>query len=141
MAGVTFTGDWQKLGRKITGTISKMEHATTMTQAMGEALVASTKGRFKSETGPDGNKWKPSIRAELEGGKTLTDTAVLRNSIGYEATRTHVAVGTNVVYAAIHQLGGKAGKGLAVDLPARPFLGVNDEDMAELRSIAEEFIK
>jgi phage virion morphogenesis protein len=141
MAGVSLTGDWKKLSGRLSGMVSKMQHAQTMTEAMGEALASSTKQRFKTETDPEGNKWEPSIRAMTEGGKTLTDTAVLKNSIGYEATKTHVAVGTNVVYGAIHQLGGKAGRGLAADIPERPFLGVSDADMEELKGIAEDFIQ
>lgn len=31
-----------------------------------------------------------------------------------------------MVYAAIHQFGGRAGKGKKVEIPARPFLPAND---------------
>lgn len=141
MSGVRFTGDWKKMGRKIEGLISKMDRSLSLTETVGECLVSSTKERFGKETGPDGVKWKDSDRAEAEGGKTLTDNAILKNSIGYEATRKTVAVGTNLVYGAIHQLGGMAGRGKKLELPARPYLGLDDADREEVQGIIEDFMK
>lgn len=73
---------------------------------IGASLADSTRRRFDNEQAPDGSPWPPSMRALAEGGKTLTDTARLKTSITFEADDTGVSVGTNVVYAAIHQLGG-----------------------------------
>ena len=39
-----------------------------------------------------------------------------------------VEVGSNVVYAAIHQFGGRAGKGRRARVPARPYLGIDERD-------------
>ena len=50
----------------------------------------------------------------------------------YDAYQDHVEVGTNVKYAAIHQFGGRAGRGHRAEIPARPFLGVADEDWGEI---------
>lgn len=65
-----------------------------------------TQRRFETESGPDGSPWPPSLRALAEGGQTLTDTARLRQSIVSRADRRGFEVGTNLVYAAIHQFGG-----------------------------------
>jgi phage virion morphogenesis protein len=107
---------------------------------IGEALVSSTVERFESGEGPDGTAWKPSQRAEKEGGKTLVDTGRLRGSIGYEASPASVSVGSNLVYARIHQLGGKAGRKHAVTLPPRPYLGFSEEDIKEARAILAEHL-
>lgn len=78
-----------------------------LTRTIGALLVQSARDRISiSNTGPDGTPWLPSTRAKEEGGKTLEETARLRDSLDYDATSTGVAVGTNVVYAAIHQFGG-----------------------------------
>ena len=37
-------------------------------------------------------------------------------------------IGSNKVYAAIHQLGGQAGKNIKVTFPARPYLKLTDDD-------------
>ena len=108
--------------------------------SVGEALVSSTIKRFDAEESPDGQKWQPSKRAAAESGKTLTDTARLRKSIDYAATASKVMVGSNVVYARIHQMGGKAGKGHKLTVPARPYLGVSKEGMEEVKAILAEFL-
>ena len=76
-----------------------------ITAAMAEAVRTSTLERYKQEKDPEGKKWKSSIRAEAEGGKTLTDTARLRNSIRAKSDASGFTVGTNTIYASTHQLG------------------------------------
>lgn len=136
-AGVSL--NWGGFDKVIGAAKSKAANTKKALMAnVGEALVSSTIMRFDAEQGPDGQKWKPSKRAAAEGGKTLTDTARLRKSIDYAATPAKVMVGSNVVYARIHQLGGKAGKG--VTLPARPYLGVSKDDMEEVKAILADFL-
>lgn len=124
--------------------ISKAGHKLNSTQALmasvGEALVSGTVKRFENEEDPAGKQWPASKRAAAEGGKTLTKTARLRGSIDYAATSDKVMVGSNVAYARIHQMGGKAGKGHKVSLPARPFLGVSVEDMEEVKNTMTDFL-
>ena len=85
-------------------------------------------------------KWKPSKRAMKEGGQTLADTGRLRNSIKSKAFTNRAEVGTNVIYAAIHQFGGKAGRGKKVTIPARPFLIVQDEDWTEINFALTDYL-
>lgn len=82
-----------------------------------------------------------------KGGKTLQDTGSLRDSIDYATTPDSVMVGsnpdkmgTNKVYAAIHQFGGKAGRGRKVTIPARPFVGISKEDMEEVQGTIADFL-
>lgn len=125
--------------------------------AIGAELVASTKQRFEDERAPEGQRWKPSLRARHDGGQTLTESRQLRDSITHEATRDTAWVGTNVIYAGVHQFGatikaksGYNGNGhlrfsipglgfrspLEVVIPARPFLGVDQAD----RDLIEELV-
>jgi phage virion morphogenesis protein len=112
--------------------------ATDFTPAMAAIaglMEAETRQRFEKERGPDEVPWLPSRRALEEGGRTLTDSGALLSSIASASTATEATVGTNLIYAAIHQKGGtirpKAGRALAtpfgprgaVRMPARPFLG------------------
>ena len=82
-------------------------------------------------------KWKPSKK---QGGKTLVDTARLQNSITAKAFSDRAEVGTNVIYAAIHQFGGKAGRGHKVNIPARPFLMVQPEDWTEINAALADYL-
>lgn len=117
----------------------------------GSYLVSVASDRFETETGPDGEKWEQSYRAKEEGGQTLSKDGHLRNSITHEASADKLEVGSNRIYAAIHQFGGeikpKAAKQLAfrigghliltdsVEMPARPYLGFTDADEVELNNI------
>lgn len=121
-------------------------------QSIAEGLRTSTIERFRAEKGPDEKKWKTSMRAGATGGKTLTHTSKLKNSIHSEASEYGLAVGTNDIKAATHQfgdtrtikpkkgpvlrfqVGGKwvSAKQVRVTIPARPFLGISDDDDAEI---------
>lgn len=62
--------------------------------ALAEGVRESTLERFKQGRGPDGKRWKTSIRAAETGGKTLIDSSQLRNSIKTTADASGFAVGT-----------------------------------------------
>lgn len=81
--------------------------------AIGAALTFSTQRRFEAKRGPDGQEWAPFAPSTLkrmperrQPPQLLRDRLRLYSSIIHEATAEGVAVGTNVVYAAIHQFGG-----------------------------------
>lgn len=161
--------------------LAKMAAADTdalpVMQQIGSFMETETLLRFEREAGPDGRKWPQSLRAKHSGGQTLTDTARLRQSIVSEATPTSAAVGTNLVYAAIHQLGGtisrqarqqtiyhhydkrsgelsrrfvKKGKSNfardvqvkahEIKIPARPFLGINEQSEAGITEILTDYM-
>jgi len=125
-------------------------------EEIGAGVLLSTQMRFEREAGPDGNPWPQSIRARLEGGRTLRDSGRLVQSLTYRASPDQVEVGTNVLYAAVHQLGAtitaKSGDGLrfrigdswitkkSVTIPARPFLGIDDEDRTEISEIVTSWL-
>ena len=73
--------------------------------SIAEGLRTSTVERFTEEKSPEGKPWKTSIRAREEGGKTLTKTTQLKNSIRSEVSDSGLAVGTNDIRAATHQFG------------------------------------
>ncbi|CAN2042515.1 Phage virion morphogenesis protein [Candidatus Magnetomoraceae bacterium gMMP-15] len=141
MAGASFKMETRSFFRGINEALEKMRRTQTLSEGIGEVLVSSTHQRFKETTDPDGKRWKQSKRAKKEGGQTLVDTARLKNSIGYEATRTMVAVGTNVEYAHAHQAGSRVGRGHRVKLPERKFLGINEDDMKNANELVDDFIR
>ena len=116
--------------------------STAMDQ-IGRYLVASTLRRFERERAPDGSPWLKSARALAEGGQTLTDTGRLRGSIAHTVTDggRAVEVGSNVIYAAIHQFGGRAGRGRKAKLPARPYLGIDERDRTNILLIVSRALE
>ena len=149
--------NWGGFDKAMGNAAHKLADTKALMESVGEALVSGTLGRFDAEEDPEGNKWKPSRRAQEEGGMTLTDAAILRRSIEYAATSDKVMVGSNLPYARIHQKGGtikpKTGKYLKfkgrggndvfvkeVTIPARPYLGVSADDMEEVKATLEDFL-
>ena len=158
---IRLEGDVGPLRKKLAALKLSGPDLAELNQTLAEALRASTLRRFNTATGPDGKKWKKSIRAAAEGGQTLVNTADLKNSIHAIATSEVAAVGTNKDYARTHQfgdartirarrkkalafqVGGKwvSRKSVQVDIPPRPFMGIDDEDLAETRAMVADFIK
>lgn len=154
---VTLGGDI----RKLTKHLRKLETVdfAAVQATMASAMRTSTRDRFKRETDPDGKKWTQSSRAKAQGGKTLTNTARLKNSIRAKSDADSFAVGTNLIYARRHQFGdkipllikAKTKRGLRfqvggrwitkgsvkVKMPARPFLGISEDDIETIKSILE----
>lgn len=137
MGGVSFKMDMDKLMRGMDVAIAQAQRSQELMDTIGETLKSSTQQRFKEGVDPDGKKWKPSQRVIKQGGQTLLKSVSggLRDSVSYEATPQMVVVGSNKIYARIHQLGGKAGRGRKVTIPERPYLGINNEDRAEIKAL------
>ena len=72
-----------------------------------------------------GDKWKQSQHAASDGGKTLQKSGQLAASITSRAGTDFARIGSNKKYAAIHHLGGQAGRGKKLTLPARPYLPIS----------------
>ncbi|MGE4827823.1 phage virion morphogenesis protein [Yersinia enterocolitica] len=112
--------------------------AIDLTPAMRKiagTLLAETQFNFLDEGRPD---WTPSLAAEARDGQTLQATGRLMGSVATDYDASHVAVGTNVIYGAIHQFGGETGRNKAVELPARPFLPLTGD--GELQPEAEKSV-
>lgn len=134
----------------------RAEDPAPLMDEIGSLLTTSTIDRFERERAPDGQPWLPSIRAREEGGQTLTESARLRTSITHRVGNRSVEIGTNVVYAAVHQLGAtirakhakalrfKVGGRFAtvkqVTIPARPFLGVSAGDERAIGEAVADYL-
>nr|DAY51392.1 MAG TPA: virion morphogenesis protein [Caudoviricetes sp.] len=159
MYSIRIEGDTRAMLRKIRS-FSEIDKKS-INAALAEGVRESTLERFKQSKDPSGKKWKTSIRASSENGKTLIQSSQLRNSINSVSDATGFAVGTNAKHAATHQFGepgrtirarkkkalrfmvdGKwvSKKQVRIRIPARPFLGLSDEDMREIKATVEDFI-
>lgn len=115
---------------------------------IGSAVALWTDLRFEREQDPQGRKWRPLAPATLKSRRRgrgsrvaiLQDSGRLRQSITHKATARRARVGSNLVYAAIHQFGGQAGRGRKVSVPARPYLGLSGDDEAEIGAIVRDFV-
>lgn len=137
----------QKLGGVLrTGTI----------RAIGVALVETTMQRFETGTDPMGQKWAallPAYAAIKKGPGILRASLMLQRSVTFATAGSTVTVGSNRIYAAVHQFGAtikpvrakalafrlgatgpRGGKSSAlvfaksVTIPQRPYLGFGPKD-------------
>ena len=81
--------------------------------------------------------------AKKQGGRILVGKGFaggLLGSIHYELGENLVYVGTDKIYAAIHNFGGQAGRGRKVTIPQREFLMVQDEDVEEIHAGLADYL-
>jgi phage virion morphogenesis protein len=145
MASISVHSDIEKLHKPFEQLANLGADPAPILQKIADYGERSTRLRFRKEEAPDGSRWKESIRKRVLGGKTLTKSGLLGSSISSLVDGNQAMWGTNLEYAAIHQLGGviepknkpalafgMAGGGFAVvkkvTMPARPFLGINQRD-------------
>lgn len=123
---------------------------------IGAELSHRVQVRFLDSVDVDGNPWKISWRAKLQGGQTLRDTGRLMNSYTHNVLSSGVEVGTNVEYAPyLHfgakilpkngqyitfAVGGQYRRVKQVTLVPRTQLGLNTDDEKAVLDIVGGFI-
>ncbi|MFN7000266.1 phage virion morphogenesis protein [Thermaurantiacus tibetensis] len=149
---IRFTIEGAELTAAIDRALRSAVDFTPAMEAIAGVMEEAVRDRFADGQAPSGAPWLPSRRAREEGGRTLVDTRRLLESITQRATATSAEVGTNIIYAAIHQFGGTirprrgralktpAGPRRAVSMPARPFLGFGAVERQEIPQILARHI-
>lgn len=114
---------------------------------IGQAMANSTRARWRKEIAPDGTAWQrlsPVTLKRKRGTKILQDLGMrggMLGSLNYQlAGNNAVEIGVNKKYAATHQFG--RGQMTAIKgrrnmpaIPARPFLGISEDDRREIVDI------
>ena len=63
--------------------------------------------------------------------KTLQKSGQLAASLTTQVSSNYALIGSNKKYAAIHHLGGQAGRGHKTNLPERPYLPINGNNQPQ----------
>lgn len=125
----------------------KIRDLSPVLDEIGASNVTETQHRFEQETDPEGRKWQGLSALTIAKRKQarpriLQDKRHLFDSITHVVSGgKQVAVGSNKVQARIHQLGGFAGRGHKVEIPARPYLGISEEGRKEILDIVRDHIE
>ena len=117
---LTISLDSSQLERGLGQLLHNLTRRKAVNAAIAAELLSLTEANFENESW-GGQHWKPTRR----GGKILQLSGQLAGSISTSATNSFARIGSNKKYAAIHHLGGKAGRGRKVTIPARPYLPIN----------------
>ena len=97
--------------------------------------------------------WKTSIpeKQGMDSAKLLIAEEFIQNRLpdaysllvvknGYLVFEKYYSRGSREKYAAIHQFGGPAGRGKKVNIPARPYLKLGDDDLDEIRDAIWKYL-
>jgi len=121
---------------------------------IGEALVQSTQERIEQGIAPDGTVFAPRSPVTLDAyamaeppktpiGGPLRLTGDMANGIHHDYGDDFAEVGSNAVQAAMMQFGGSraAFPNLWGDIPARPYLGISEQDETDVLEIIEDWLE
>ena len=131
---------------------------TGFMQDAGELLVSSAQDRVLQGVQPDGSPFAPRSEATLKRyaklglsfGAPLNVSGDMRNHLFYNAESDSVEYGSNAIQAAVMQFGaakgafGTASNGASIpwgNIPARPFIGVSEDDEVNLALELEEWLE
>ena len=134
----------QQLLKKL---ISKTENLHPLMKNISGIMLDSVEENFEKEGRPD--KWqglkKTTIKQRTKKGywpgRILQVRGELAASITNKSDENSAVVGTNKVYAAIHQFGGDAGRNKKVKIPARPYLKLGEKEKVEILKETQNFLQ
>ena len=133
--------------RKLLELAQKSENLRPLMKNIAGIFASATEENFKNEGRPD--KWtelaeatkKQRTKQKKWPGQILQVSGQLASSISTQYDDESAIIGSNLDYAAIHQLGGQAGKNKKVTIPARPYLKLTDDDFNEILDATKNFLK
>lgn len=110
-----------------------IENRYLLMHRLSETMHTAVKLNFRYAGRP---KW---LGLKYRAGKPLTDTGRLKDSFSTMYDNDTALVGTNIIYAAIHNFGGQAGRNRKVTIPQREFLVLTNEDEQSLMDDVQEY--
>src|SRR5574344_722485 len=126
----------------------KCENLKPLMKNIAGIMADSTEENFAQEGRPE--KWQELAESTIKKrtktghypGKILQVAGQLATSIPTYYDNESAIIGSNLAYAAIHQLGGQAGKGKKTTIPARPYLNLNNHNFNQIiQVIKQEILK
>lgn len=149
--------------KRLSKTLKNLENVNFkgINKNIAVGLKNSTMERFEKEKSPTGKKWEKRKYGNSKK-KILSKTNTLIGSINVKADSKMATAGTNLEYAATHQFGAKnrrikathckllkfkignrwiSTKEVTINIPARPFLGISEEDKEEIKDVLEHYIE
>ncbi len=126
---------------------AKAETLRPLMKNIAGIMVDATEENFSQQGRPD--KWQELAESTIKKrkkaghwpGQILQVEGRLATSITTQYDNESAIIGSNLDYAAIHQLGGQAGKNKSVSISARPYLLLTDDDLGEILTAIELYLK
>ena len=139
--------DNQEVNNALLQLAKKGENLRPLMKNIAGIFANSAEENFKEQGRPD--KWvdlaestkKQRLKKRKWPGQILQVEGMLASSVNTYYDNDSTVIGSNLPYAAIHQLGGKAGKNKSTNIPARPYLNLTEDDYKEILSETEKYLK
>ena len=139
--------DNKEVHERLLDLAKKTENLRPLMKNIAGIFAYATEENFKEEGRPD--KWQDLAESTKKQrtkrrkwlGQILQLEGKLATSINTHYDNDSAVIGSNLEYAAIHQLGGQAGKNKSVEIPARPYLKLTDNDYNEINHEIEKYLK
>ena len=139
--------DNQEVERRLQEIAKKSSNLRPLMKNITGIFASTAEDNFAEEGRPD--KWvdlsevtkKQRKKIGKYPGQILQVTGQLASSVNTYYDDDSAVIGSNLAYAAIHQLGGQAGKNKKVTIPARPYLKLTDDDLEEIMESVEKYIQ
>ena len=137
--------DNQEVSKRLLELADKGENLRPLMKNIAGVFAYSTEENFANEGRPD--KWldlsertkKQRKKSGHWPGQILQVSGQLASSISTYYDDESAIIGSNLDYAAIHQLGGQAGKNKSVSILARPYLKLSDDDFKEIMEYTKSY--
>ena len=140
-------GEIQKLAEVLNHSAFSAADRQALMKGLGGEIVEQSRSRIlETQLDPEGNQWQDYAASTLRGlkAKGLESVVSLLHRGGYlqssidvqRKSSWDVLVGSVMEYAAVHQWGYKPR-----NIPARPYLGLSTDDIADLTELAVLFLK
>jgi len=125
---------------------AKAETLRPLMKNIAGIMANATEENFAQQGRPD--KWQELTESTIKKrkkaghwpGQILQVEGRLASSITTQYDDESAVIGSNLDYAAIHQLGGEAGKNKSVSIPARPYLKLTDSDFVDIMEEVENYL-
>ena len=138
--------DNKEVHEKLLNLAQRTENLRPLMKNIAGIFAYSTEENFKEEGRHD--KWvdlaestkKQRTKKRKWPGQILQVEGKLAASINTYYDNDSAVIGSNLEYAAIHQLGGQAGRNKSVEIPARPYLFLTDDDYEEIKQEINKYL-
>ena len=138
--------DNKEVEKKLQEVAKKASDLKPLMKNIAGIFASAAEDNFAEEGRPD--KWidlsevtkKQRKKIGKYPGQILQVSGQLASSVNTYYDNDSAVIGSNLEYAAIHQLGGQAGKNKKATIPARPYLELTEDIFSEILYIINKYM-
>ncbi len=135
---IDVTNELPQLNERLRGVYDHLNgDLSPLMRTIGTFVLRSTEERFETKKDPSGVSWEqlaPNTEKRKGHSQILHELGNLEDSFSMQVFQDSVVVGTDEKYGKYHQVGTK-------HMPARPFLGLSDDDKTDISDALDEFLE